>query len=42
MKVPRQCPLVLLLKIALGHGKALDSEEGSVMGEYYKEAENYG
>jgi hypothetical protein len=28
LKVPRQCPLVLLVEVRLGEGKALGSEEG--------------
>jgi hypothetical protein len=28
MKVPRQCPLVLLVKVGWGGGKAFDCEEG--------------
>ena len=32
LKIPRQCPLVLLLKVSWKQGKALRSEEGSVKG----------
>jgi hypothetical protein len=32
LKVPRQCPLVLLAKVRLREGKALGSEEGEVLG----------
>jgi hypothetical protein len=31
MKVPRQCPLVLLVKVGIRKGKALESGEGRVM-----------
>jgi hypothetical protein len=32
MKVPRQCPLFLLVKVILREGKGLGSEKGKVLG----------
>jgi hypothetical protein len=32
LKVPRQCPLVLLIEVRLREHKALGSEEGMVLG----------
>jgi hypothetical protein len=32
LKVPRQCPLVLLVKVGCKQGKVLASEEGSILG----------
>jgi hypothetical protein len=32
LKVPRQCPLVLLLEVRLTEGKALGSEQGNEIG----------
>jgi hypothetical protein len=32
LKVPRHCPLVLLVEVRFGEGKALRSEEGNVLG----------
>jgi hypothetical protein len=32
LKIPRQCPLVLLVKVGWKQGKVLRSEEGSVKG----------
>jgi hypothetical protein len=32
LKVPRQCPFVLLVEVCLRKGKALGSEEGKALG----------
>jgi hypothetical protein len=32
LKVPRQCPLVVLVKAGCREGKALGSEEGKALG----------
>jgi hypothetical protein len=32
LKIHRQCPLVLLVKVGCKQGEALGSEEGKVMG----------
>jgi hypothetical protein len=32
LKVPRQCPLTLVLEVQFGEGKALRSEEGNALG----------
>jgi hypothetical protein len=32
LKVPRQCPLVLLVEVRLREGKALGSQEGKELG----------
>jgi hypothetical protein len=32
LKVPRQCPLVLLIEVRLRKGKALGSERGKMLG----------
>lgn len=32
LKVPRECPLVLLVKVSQSQGRVLGSEEGMLMG----------